>query len=392
MKIEIFLLGIFLVFLGCISEEVTEPIELTPPEEIDEVQGDIEESISEYPKIAIWLAKKDEVIASGKPYDMIMTAWVTPEEASQIKAQNPDVKIFAGLTTNWILDNEGWKLFLETVASHGNDEPYELTENMYLKNPDGSKCAFGWESEEWGHEEIYAMDPRSLEWRELIFSFYKNVLDQPEHDGINVDMVVEKQWWCPEAISDEEWEEATREIFAELNEMNTEDKPIIFNAGLQFTDIDAYAQYMEGYVLENFLGEWGADYDTGLKAADSDYIVIYAVDTDDTGIQDMKRMRLGLTLSLLNENTYFAYDFGPRDHGQAWWYPEYDVDLGEPLGDYYKKDNAYWREFENGIVVSSPYSDVNVSFDEEHTDVTTDISSKTFTVEEEDGRIFIISE
>ena len=263
---------------------------------------------------------------------------------------------------------------------------------MYLKNPDGSKCAFGWASGEWEHEEIYSMDPRDSGWRELILSFYENVLEQPQHDGIIVDMVVEKQWWCPEAISDEEWEESTKEIMAELNEMNTEDKLIIFNAGLEFSDIDAYAEYMDGYVLENFLGEWGADYNTGLQAADSDYIVIYAVDTDDTGEQDLKRMRLALTLSLLNDNTYFAYDFGPRDHGQAWWYPEYDADLGEALGDYYKKDNAYWREFENGVVISSPYEDVNIVFDEEHTDVTTGISSKTFTVEEEDGRIFMISE
>ena len=390
MKNAILVLAVsFILLAGCVSEEPVEKPPVVVPEEVPVPEEPEEISTPNYPKIAIWLAKKDEVISSGKPYDLVMTAWFTPEEASQIREQNPDVKLFAGLTTNWIFDNEGWKLFLETVASHGNDEPYELTEEMYLKNPNGSKCAFGWESEEWNHEEIYAMDPRNEEWRGLVFSFYGNVLDQPEHDGIIVDMVVEKQWWCPEAISDEEWLEATKEIMAELNEMNTEDKLIIFNAGLQFSDIDAYAEYMDGYVLENFLGEWGADYDAGLEAADSDYIVIYAVDTDDTGEQDMKRMRLGLTLSLLNDNTYFVYDVGPRDHGQAWWYPEYDADLGEPLGDYYIKDDAYWREFENGFVVSSPYSEVNVGFDEIYLDLSTGTTSKTFTVEKEDGRIFV---
>ena len=383
-RLLVFVAILVLVMIsGCVQEAGQQDIEI-PIEQPMEEQGDqATEKPVDFPKIASWLAKKDEIIDSGKPFDLVMTAWVTPEEASGIRKNNPDAKILAGLTTNWILDNEGWKTFLETVS--GN----EIKESMYLKNSNGTKCAFGWESEEWNHEEIYAMDPRSEEWRELIFSFYKNVLDQPQHDGIIVDMVVEKQWWCPEAITDEEWEESTKEIMAELNEMNTEDKPIIFNAGLEFSDIDAYAEYMDGYVLENFLGEWGADYDAGLRAADGDYIVIYAVDTDDTGEQDMKRMRLGLTLSLLNDNTYFAYDFGPRDHGQAWWYPEYDVDLGEPLGDYYKKDNAYWREFENGIVVSSPYSNVNVSFDEEYADSTSGVTSKTFTVEKEDGRIFV---
>ena len=34
------------------------------------------------------------------------------------------------------------------------------------------------------------------------------------HDGAIVDMVVEKQYWCPEAISDEEWVEANKAIMA----------------------------------------------------------------------------------------------------------------------------------------------------------------------------------
>lgn len=130
-------------------------------------------------------------------------------------------------------------------------------------------------------------------------------------------------------------------------------------------------------------------FDEGLNAADNNYIVIYAVDTDDTGEKDLKKMRLGLTLSMLNNNTYFTYDFGPRDHGQAWWFSEYDVDLGDPIGVHYKKDNAYWREFEKGIVVSSPYVNISINFEEEHTDTTTGIKSTSFTVEKGDGRIYI---
>ena len=357
-----------------------------PP--VGELPEEPVEAGRQYPKIASWLAKKDELIDSGKPYGMVMTAWFTPEEAAQLKAQSPDVKLFAGLTTNWVLDNEGWMEFLETAASHGREEPFEIKESMYLKNPDGSRCAFGWESEEWGHGEIYAMDPRDPEWRELVLSFYGNALEQPQHDGIIVDMVTERQWWCPDAISDGEWAEATKKIMQGIEELNTEGKLVVFNAGLEFSDIDEYGEFMDGYVLENFLGEWGADYAAGLEAADSGYVVVYAVDTDDTGEKDMERMRLGLTLSLLNDNAYFAYDFGPRDHGQAWWFPEYDVDLGEPLGAYYEKDGAYWREFERGTVVSSPYADVDVIFDEEHADAATGVHSKTFSVEGGDGRIF----
>lgn len=353
--------------------------------------GCIDEDIdNDYPKISSWLAKKDEIISSGKSFDLVMTAWFTLEEAVQIKSNNPNAKLLAGLSINWIWANEEWMTFLETIASYGREYPLEIEESMYLKTPDGEKCAFGWASGEWGQEEIYAMDPRDLGWIELITSFYKNVLDQSQHDGITVDMVTEKQWWCPEAISDEEWLESTKKIMRSIQEYNTDDKLVIFNCGRNFSDIDEYSEFIDGYLMENFMGEQlKSTFDEGLYAADSNYIVIYAVDTDDTGEKDLNKMRLGLTLSMLNNNTYFAYDFGPRDHGQAWWFPEYDVNLGDPIGQYYKKDNAYWREFEKGFVVSSPYANVSIYFEEEHTDATTNIKSTSFTVEKGDGRIYI---
>lgn len=342
---------------------------------------------SDYPKIASWLAKKEELIESGKPYDLVMAGWFTPEEAGQLRENNPDVLLLAGLTTTWVWDNPDWMNFLVTVANYGMDTPVEINEDMYLHDAKGERSGFGWASEEWNHEEIYAMDPRDPEWFDLITTFYSVVLDQPQHDGIIVDMVVEKQYWCPE-ISDEEWLEATKDIYDTIAALNTQDKLVIFNAGARLSDIDEYGEYFDGYLMENFMGDQlQTIYADGLEAAESDYIVIYNVDTDDTGIEDKAKMRLGLTLSLLNDNTYFTYDFGPRDHGQAWWYSEYDVELGDPLGDYYTQNGAYIREFENGYVVSAP-NGATVSFDESLTDVTNGESGTSFTVEAGDGRIY----
>lgn len=385
------LLFSMLLISGC-TNEAAEPAKKEPGLEtqLEIPQEPLQKpGVPQSPRIASWLAKKGEIIQSKKPYSLVMAGWFTPEEAEQIKSQNPNSLLLAGLSANWVWENAEWMEFLETVASYGEETPLEIKESMYLKTPSGEKCAFGWASEEWNHEEIYAMDPRSQEWKELIVSFYTNVLSQPQHDGIIVDMVVEKQYWCPDAISDGEWLSATKEIMQEISAQNTREKLVIFNAGLKYEDIDEYSEYMDGYVMENFLGEWGADYETGLEAANSSYILIYAVDTDDTGEKGLERMRLGLTLSLLNDNTYFSYDFGPRDHGQAWWFPEYDAELGEPLGSYYEKDNAYRRDFEKGVVVSSPHANVTINFEEEYTDATTGITSKTFSVEGGDGRIFI---
>ncbi|MCB2171325.1 putative glycoside hydrolase family 15 protein [archaeon] len=360
----------------------------TPIETPTETPTEPPEPESDYPKIASWLAKKEELIESGKPYDLVMAGWFTPEEAEQFRETNPDVILLAGLTTTWVWDNPDWMSFLVTVANYGMDTPVEINEDMYLHDTEGERCGFGWASEEWNQEEIWAMDPRDPEWFDLITTFYSVVLDQPQNDGIIVDMVVEKQYWCPE-ISDEEWLEATKDIYDTITALNTQNKLVIFNAGARLSDIDAYGEYFDGYLMENFMGDQlQTTYAEGLEAADSDYLVIYGVDTDDTGVEDHAKMRLGLTLSLLNDNTYFTYDFGPRDHGQAWWYPEYDVELGEPLGDYYESDGAYVREFENGYVVSAP-NGATLSFDEPLTDVISGEQGTSFTVEAGDGRIYI---
>ena len=367
--------------------EQEQPQEPEPPTE-KPVDSEESKKPPDFPKIASWLAKKEELIESGKPYDLVMSGWFTPEEAAELRENNPDVLILAGLTTTWVWDNEDWMNFLLVIANYGRETPMEITEEMYLHQPDGSRCGFGWASDEWNHEEIYAMDPRNPEWVELVTSFYEMVLAQPQHDGIIVDMVVDKQYWT-DSISDEEWLESTKAIYELIVELNTENKLIIFNAGARFSDIDAYSEYFDGYLMENFMGDQlKTTFDEGLEAADSEYIVIYGVDTDDTGVVDLKKMRLGLTLSLLKDNTYFTYDFGPRDHGQAWWYDEYDVHLGEPLGDYYELDSAFWREFEHGIVVCAP-DGAEISFEAPLTDITSGTSSTEFTIESGDGRIFL---
>ncbi|MBN1211578.1 MAG: hypothetical protein JXA92_03295 [candidate division Zixibacteria bacterium] len=345
-----------------------------------------------HPLIASWLAKKDEIIASRKPYDMVMSGWFTPEEAHQIKSHSPEARLLAGLTVNWVWNNPDWISFLTTVAGHGRETSFIITEDMYLKKPNGERCAFGWASKEWGHEEIYAIDPANPEWVGLVTSFYKNVLEQPQHDGIIIDMVLEKSLF-PDAISDREWVDSTERIMAAIKEVNTTDKLVIFNAGRDFSEIDAYAEYMDGFLMENFLGkQLKTTFEDGLKAAETGFLVVYAVDTDDTGRQDMDRMRLGLTLSLLNNNTLFTYDFGPREHGQAWWFPEYDAGLGEPVGNYYLKDEAYYREFETGFVVASPNRETAIALDEEHIDVTSGERSRIFHIEKGDGRIYVKTE
>ncbi|MBD3251262.1 hypothetical protein GF380_02200 [Candidatus Uhrbacteria bacterium] len=74
---------------------------------------------------------------------------------------------------------------------------------------------------------------------------------------------------------------------------------------------------------------------------------------------DYRAMRLGLGTSML-ANGYYSFDFGPRDHGQLWWYDEYDADLGAPAGlptllepanQRGVHEGVWWRDYEQGAVV-----------------------------------------
>ena len=116
------------------------------------------------------------------------------------------------------------------------------------------------------------------------------------------------------------------------------------------------------------------------------------MDTDDEGEIDLPRFRTGLVASLLTDNTYFAFDFGSRDHGGVtdWWFEDYyDADLGEPIGPYELEGGAYIRDFENGVVVAAGDVPAVVSLNSAHVDVATGATGTDFTVPELDARIYV---
>lgn len=81
--------------------------------------------------------------------------------------------------------------------------------------------------------------------------------------------------------------------------------------------------------------------------------------TENTGNRrDYRRMRFGLASALLGDG-YFHFDFGDQDHGQLWFYDEYEAHLGRPIRNAENltgstlpvKPGLWKREFENGIVL-----------------------------------------
>lgn len=339
------------------------------------------------PRLALWLAKKDELIAhQDASYDLVMTGWLTSEEADAITARAPQAKLLAGLTHTWILEDPGWQTLLVTVANNGDpDGPLQITDQMRLKLDNNGDGLLDENCSPPGWDQISAMDPRDPAWRELILAFYQNTAAQPRHDGVIVDMVDAYPFcdggWSenvPEPITEEEWAVSQAQLLSLIRDNVPEDKWVFANAGADFPPGSPFVQYINGYVLENFLGSWGADLEQGLASARraldttrEPHIVVFAVDTEDTGVIDWNKVRAGLAASLLLDNTYFAFDSGPADHGGVmdWWLPEYDFDLGEPLGPFEEQHGCYQRSFENGTVLIASVSDCSVQLETEAVDI-----------------------
>lgn len=360
------------------------------------------------PRLALWLAQKSELLANADAhYDLVMSGWFETAEADTITSRHSPVQLMAGLTHTWVLDDPVWREFLVTIANGGNSSGlHQITNDMYLMldvNDDGTldvPCTPpGWAN-------IHAMDPRHPGWRTLICAFYETVAAQSRHDGIIIDMVdaysfCEGGWsgGVTTPIDSVAWVSAQCELLDLINAEVPGGKLIIANAGHDFPEGSPFPQYVNGYLLENFLGSWGATLTEGLASAQralttttAPHIVVFAVDTDDTGIIDWNRFRTGLVASLLLDNTYFAFDYGSRNHGGVsdyWFSDYYEISPGNPLGTFTLTEGIYRRDFTKATVILAAGGNAHVVFDTPHEDVATGVTGLQFDVSQGDARIFL---
>jgi hypothetical protein len=360
------------------------------------------------PRLALWLAKKDELIVrADATYDLVMSGWFEKAEADAIASRQTSTRLLAGLSHTWTLDDPSWLSLLVTIANGGDAKgPLQIADDMFLMldaNKDGKldrKCTLpGWDG-------IRAMDPRHPGWRKLILAFYENVAEQAQHGGAIVDMV-DAHPFCDGGwsggvstpIDTATWVSAQDELLGLIRSKVPADKWLIANAGHDFAAGSPFPKHVNGYVLENFLGSWGANLEEGLASAkralettQAPHVVVFAVDTDDTGKIDWLRFRTGLAASLLMDNSYFAFDYGSKDHGGVakWWFPEYyKIALGDSTGPFSLAGGVYRRDFERGVVVVAVGAVAHLTFDTQYRDTATGGAASTFDVPRGDARIFL---
>jgi hypothetical protein len=303
---------------------------------------------SDFPHLALYIEDPEDLINSGASYDIVYTSQIDEKQAETLRRKNPDLIILYQSPLNYMFDSA--VPIIESVTGR------KISDNFWLEKRGGGRCGYGMTPEMW------AIDIRKQENIETMSLFFSGVLKAfPFYDGAFFDVVEEKSR-C-DSVRDGEWRRQTTELLKAVRK-KVGKKIILTNSGYNYSPSTPYLPYLNGYAMEAFLSG-AASYDEGLAAAElvlektqSPRFLIFTVYSKNAISKKavgLNTMRLALTLSLLNDRMYLHYDKGAEEVGNILWQKEFSVDLGKPLGKYYKKDNAYWREFEKGIVVSSPY-------------------------------------
>lgn len=282
-----------------------------------------------------------------------------PGAVSQIKANNPDIIILAYVPSQ-SYNYQYW----DSCSIFSKLKP--IDDSWWLKDPSG-KIVSHWTG-------IWDMN-MSEGWTErLVDVTNKYILTLGNVDGIFFDMVSESISWINNgnidmngngvkdsaSVANNLWLNRTK-YFLNYAKANLKTKYIIMNGSSNLE----LQPYVNGRMFENFpannvnawinqMKEWGKNKNSNL----SPQITVINSNTANTGNQtNYKNMRFGLASALL-EDGYFSFDFGDQNHGQTWWYDEYDVNLGDPLSAAKSKNNytdykadIWQRDFTNGIAL-----------------------------------------
>jgi hypothetical protein len=358
-----------------------------PITEVKERSINIEEK---YPRLANlflkWNITEAEAIELAK-WDLVvidMEAQVrTPEGLRKIREYNPNIKILAYITSQ-----EFTSSFYTLRSDSMRRRLYsDFSDDWWLKTSGGGRTV--WWPGTWliNVTNAAASNKNGQKWNDYLPEFVsREILSTGFWDGVFYDNAWEGASWLPSGKEldinrdgkndsgeeiDRKWREGMNKIFEKTRELSP-GKIVMGNGG------KTYAENLNGIAIEHFHRmdwSWGMnDYFTVLREDQDPETMIFACNTENSGrSDDYQKMRYCLASALLGDG-YFAFDYGDQAHNYTWWYDEYDISLGKPLGNAYnifdKKDKgttkSVWRrDFEKGIVlVNSTGSPSTVNLEE----------------------------
>lgn len=282
----------------------------------------------------------------------------------KIKQLNPDIILLAYITPQEIKKDAdvGASIMRRKLAAG-------LDQSWYLTDTQNNKITF-WSGTWMLNVADNAPEINGVKLNQYMAKFVaKEILSAGVWDGIFYDNAwKDVKWLAGDTVDlnkdgqkdsdiDRHWREGMRAIYQETRKLTNNKFILLGNA-----TSDVYKDDLNGIMLENWppLG-WKDSmniYAGNQQGVPLPRVNIINANTANLGGQNaFKEFRFGLASALLLDGHY-AFDFGDTAHAQTWWYDEYDVELGKPLGvalsvngkERFAED-VWRREYENGLAL-----------------------------------------
>ncbi|MCX6782269.1 MAG: putative glycoside hydrolase [Candidatus Magasanikbacteria bacterium] len=336
------------------------------------------QSANEYPRLAslyLYSPIRQSDVPLLARWDVLILHMLaqqnSAEQIRQIRQINPEIKILVYITSQefpinkhaeWDRSPNG--LFKRLLSG--------ISDDMWLRDGGGAHVVF-WDTAWMLNVTDYQTNGRR--WNDYLSDFVVNeLLSSGLWDGVFYDNTwANISWLNGGAIDsnrdgqndraadlDSAWQSGMSKLFKLTREKYKQPLIIVGNGD------KGYYGDINGIYFENFSTNGYISWEEkmrlyGLSANTSrepKVAILGNTSADPTKAQtDYTKVRFGLASSLM-ENGYFSYDAGSQSHSEKWWYDEYNVNLGAPMGvatpmnggsGYYK--DVWRREFTNGLAV-----------------------------------------
>lgn len=291
-----------------------------------------------------WEIDDDEAIQLSKWDLLILDMEVqenSPEQIKKIRDLNPDVIILAYITSQEIMDD----FIYDNLAWLRPELKDGIYEGWYVKDGNGNKVS-NWP----GTYLLNVSDgaPKNnlgQRFNDYLPAFIAEKIKSSNlWDGVFYDNTWGDIAWVNSGNLDldndgvkdsvnkanELWENGFQKIIKKTKELSGENFIVVGNGRVHWP----YQTQLNGMMLEGFPsswengGTWSGSMQTYLKLPQVNKKPTLNIINVYNGSQDnYSLMRFGLASALLGDG-YFSYDSSVNDHGQTWWYDEYDFDLG----------------------------------------------------------------
>ena len=316
---------------------------------------------------AVELAKWDLVIVDMENQEN------NPEFLRQMRRLNPDIKILAYITPQEMIDNpENYQhaTLRQRLAA-------QILDGWWLRNENGNSVV------NWPHTAMFNLSEKvenNIQGRKLNEVLPRFVHEHLQSSGLWDGVFYDNLWgdisWMnnghldfnrdgikdTSVLADSLWVEGTAKLLRLSRELLGSNFIIIGNGRVHWP----YQPLLNGMMLEGFPPTWenGGTW----SGAMSSYAKLPTINLKPNATiinvfkknaEDYQAVRFGLTSALLG-NGYYSFDYDVTNHGQTWWYDEYDVNLGKAQSAPYNLLNGgksdwqpgLWRrDFKNGVAI-----------------------------------------